>query len=581
MTTTLNYAGAYVKDKAGNVGKVSGITENDKTKLQKVIDEAVRTTGDQTVAGAKTFTDDVSFDYASGTELDASNILTGALVLQPVGATTIPNIRASDAARIMLSNVAALWVPTKEYTAAGGNDAASLTYVNNAAKEILKGAVLVSPESSTEAQHVNSPLNVNNGLYVGGMGDNPAKIEISVNGQVAFSDAASVVVPTVADATDSSTNAASTAFVQSAISANIPDTSKFVTTDTEQTVSGHKTFTNQLNSSYLVVDKLAAIQSGTSFRLTPDTSTYRLDVTASGCDVDFSTAYNMDVPTITDPTNSTTKVASTAFVHSAIARNHKDNARLWHQGVFRGSQLIASSGAPFTSVSELHNAVSAGDFSNIYLGDWFILPVNGVDTLFIVSNLIPDNPVYNRIELLVVFNSTYTARIHGSASTAGGFAGSSMYTEMFSSYQSALTATTALGSRLVSQAYWISNDIDTTKANARDPQRTGVTSSLGLASHIIKLPSEVELLGYPALSGSYFDCTDKPIPLLQQINLYNLFSYISLRASYATPGYIWTRSIASSRSYVVFELDSAGGLLTDAYDADSTTPGLVLSVVFN
>lgn len=609
MSTTIQNASIFVKDKDGNVGQIKTLTANDVSTVQYVIDKAVLTEGPQDINGEKKFLSTVNTKdelraiklrlcagngttalEQTSTTGDAYSSLTATNYLQTVDLT------AAGSVKVPVGTYS-----TEQYTT--DSTAASRGFVQqaiNTNKVDTSKLVTTDTEQTITGQKtfgdighdgainviVQSGINVqypnNDNAYIKTVTqkDGTVGLRCGTDTRVSFSSAQQVTVPTITSLTTSSDDAASTAFVQNLIADKIPDTSSFVTTNTEQTISGHKTFTAQLNSSYAVIDKLAAIQSGTSFRITPDSTTYRLDVTASGCDVDFSTAYSMNVPTLTDLTDSSTRAASTAFVQKLVT---KSTGAMAHQGQFRGIKLIADSGAPFASVAALHNALANNDYSNIYLGDWFKLKVNGLDTMFVVSDLCPDNTnSYGQIGLLVIFNSLYQPTMNTTDSTDGGFQNSTMYNTTLPALASTLASDSVLGSRLVSRYYLATSSIDTTQTNVRAPMLSGVSASCGAVSSTVCLPSEVEFLGFPALSSSYYDCQcGKQIPLFQTISVGAVMEYLASTsvASFSMPNYVWTRSIASSRGYVAFDHFN-DQIRMDSYTATSTLPGLILNVYF-
>lgn len=608
MSTTIQNASIFLKDKDGNVGQIKTLTANDVSTVQNVIDKAVLTEGAQTVAGDKTFTGYLT----ANDELRASKLR----LTSGNGNVALTQISASDdnystlSATNYLQDVdllaaGSVRVPvgtysTEQYTtdstaasrgfvqqAINTNKVDTSNFVTTDTEQTITGTKTLSAtptgsynliaQSGVIVQHATAE---NAWIKTATTKDGKVALTSGTDTRVSLSSAQQVTVPTITSLTTSSDDAASTAFVQSLIADKIPDTSSFVTTNTEQTISGHKTFTAQLNSSYAVIDKLAAIQSGTSFRITPDSTTYRLDVTASGCDVDFSTAYSMNVPTLTDLTDSSTKAASTAFVQKLVT---KSTGAMAHQGQFRGIKLISDSGAPFASVAALHNALANNDYSNIYLGDWFKLKVNGLDTMFVVSDLCPDNTnAYGQIGLLVIFNSLYQPTMNTTDSTDGGFQNSTMYNTTLPALASTLASDSVLGNRLVTRSYLATSSIDTTQTNVRAPMLSGVSASCGAVSSTVCLPSEVEFLGFPALSSSYYDCQcGKQIPLFQTISVGAVMDYLASTsvASFSMPNYVWTRSIASSRGYVAFDhFDDQ--IRMDSYTATSTSPGLILNVYF-
>ena len=608
MSTTIQNASIFVKDKDGNVGQIKTLTANDVSTVQNVINKAVLTEGAQTVAGDKTFTGYLTADdelRASKLRLRSGN---GAVALEQtsVASDAYSSLTATDKLQTVdLTAAGSVNVPvgtysTEQYTT--DSTAASRGFVQQAidvnkvdtsklvttdTEQTITGTKTLSAtptgsynliaQSGVIVQH---PVEENAWIRTYVTKDGKVALSSGTDTRVNLFSAQEVTVPTITSLTTSSNDAASTAFVQNLIADKIPDTSGFVTTNTEQTISGHKTFTAQLNSSYAVIDKLAAIQSGTSFRITPDSSTYRLDVTASGCDVDFSTAYSMNVPTLTDLTDSSTKAASTAFVQKLVT---KSTGAMAHQGQFRGIKLIADSGAPFASVAALHNALANNDYSNIYLGDWFKLKVNGLDTMFVVSDLCPDNTnAYGQIGLLVIFNSLYQPTMNSTDSTDGGFRSSTMYTTTLPALASTLSSDSVLGSRLVSRYHLVTTSIDTTQTNVRAPMLSGVAASCSAESSTVCLPSEVEFLGFPALSSSYYDCQcGKQIPLFQTISVGAVMEYLASIsvASFSMPNYVWTRSISSARGYVAFDHFN-DQIRMDSYSASSTLPGLILNVYF-
>ena len=193
-----------------------------------------------------------------------------------------------------------------------------------------------------------------------------------------------------------------------------------------------------------------------------------------------------------------------------------------HNNTYRGEELLSAS--HFASLSDLHTAVSIGDFSDIYVGDtitvnmgivtgyepeakdvtWVVM---GIDTYlgYMVSTTLYSGLTTSHHIVLVpkdCINST-TIVMNSTFSTTGGYAGSEMYTTVIPAYKPVINA--SLGNYLITYSANISNAVDDTRIPRGSTNWTGASSGAAIMDCTVTLLSEVEVRGYAEISSSSTD----------------------------------------------------------------------------
>ena len=473
MATTIECAGIVMKDGNGNVGKINGLTENDRTTLQTALED---------LSIAKT---------QANSAIKAAGIAESKITQiqdDVINATLIPHLGRIDSA----------------LTAIG----------------------------------------------TGSSGD--FKLNKATTAQAGV-----VTLATTDDVTEGTADKVVDAAV---LKASLPDTGKFVTTeDVGQTVAGDKVF------------------SGT------------LSITGEGL---TSAASSLDMH---DYSNN---IPNTSWVNDRIVRNwvnatdyygtmyRFEGAAKMHNQIFRGTNLIGEN-APFASLSALLSGdMIQSTWENIYLGDYFVVTVNDQSVVCVVTSTWDPTRVSGGgcIKLLVLFPSNYTPSMNSTATTVGGFAGSTMCTTSLATLTDFFSGAEGdpFYKHLDSVPYVLTNSISSTIANARAPEllgaSNGVTSYSDTKSYELMVPTESEILGYPLLSSSAYDCHDDgQLPLFRIMPFEKYIGYLSQKSTGVLPAqYYWTRSIASSTDYVFLRTTGLYDSRSSHTNASSSGVGLML-----
>lgn len=148
-----------------------------------------------------------------------------------------------------------------------------------------------------------------------------------------------------------------------------------------------------------------------------------------------------------------------------------DQVKIQHDHTFRGSNLLGS--GHFASLDALSSALTAGDFSDIYIGDYIDAPFSYGGTSYTARCRVAGIDYYmkygdgtdmiTRHHLAMVPDSTITARMNSTNTTAGGYVGSEMYTTTLPALMNALggASGTPFYGHLLSIRELLSNAIDT------------------------------------------------------------------------------------------------------------------------
>ncbi len=458
MAITVNNANLLFKDPSGNVGKVKNFTDSDITKISN----AISTVGTHTTQIA---------DLSSKVSTNTTNI---------AGNTTAINDLSTRVGKIVDSsgNLA------KATTSAYG------TVILASSADITAGTA----GKVVTADQLSSIKPASNCVTIDGAQ--------TVTGAKTFSGATKV--PTLGSS-DSSTGAASTACVDSKI------TAQAVKLTGNQTVAGTKTFS--------AVTKSA----------TPSAS------------------------------SNTTEVATTAWVITH-ERSHWQNVATMHNNIYRGANLLSGH---FSSISAVISAISSGNFDDIYVGDYIpaSYTYNGStqSTNFRIAGI---NTLNARISpwgtqspnVCIVPDSLGTSYMNSTNTTAGGYVGSYMYTTKLPGLYSAIAGSSGspFYGHLITTTERLSNSIDTSKAVSGYSGWTGaVNGASDYTNQNLTLMNEVEVYGCKHWSSSEWDdesmCVQLPMFRLKP-------EIITLNGSQ----WFWLRSVCGSTGFRVSstELDA-------------------------
>lgn len=222
------------------------------------------------------------------------------------------------------------------------------------------------------------------------------------------------------------------------------------------------------------------------------------------------------------------------------------NSAAAHNCFFRGADLSQK-----YSIAELSAKVQAGDFSDIYIGDYYPMSVTIDGTAYSLTCRVAD------LDYFVHNGDTETTAHHivfvpdeviltnrvimnDSDTTAGGFAGSKAWTTIIPMITTGLQ--TAFGSsHVLKHRRSLSNAVNTSTASMSGAGFTGATVGVGWADAYACFLTEVMVYGCTVFSSSAFDIADGN----HQVALFRLAKeYVS-----KPRGSWWLSAVASSTDF--------------------------------
>lgn len=219
----------------------------------------------------------------------------------------------------------------------------------------------------------------------------------------------------------------------------------------------------------------------------------------------------------------------------------------FHNSFYRGKDIDYK-----TIDGTLSSAISTGSFEDLFIGDYFTVNVDGTSKKCIIAGF--DTYLHNgdteltKHHAVMVFADGYgTYYMNSSNSTSGGYVGSYAHkTVCQTTLDSALKNT--FGDCLIEHKELLSSDMKSSILNGPQPSLSGAASSWAWTAVKSCLLTELEVTGSTALTSSGYDIgTGKvQLPLFRFGYLINGF-----------PKEIWTRSIASSTTFVTVNLGSS------------------------
>lgn len=228
-----------------------------------------------------------------------------------------------------------------------------------------------------------------------------------------------------------------------------------------------------------------------------------------------------------------------------------DQVKLQHDHTFRGSNLLGN--GHFASLDALSRALAAGDFSDIYIGDYIDAPFSYGGTSYTARCRVAGIDYYmnygdgtdmiTRHHLAMVPDSTIAARMNRSDTTEGGYAGSEMYRTTLPALMNALggVSGTPFYGHLLSFRELLSNAIVKTEGThaAMQPGTIGWASNWAWYTVSGVLMSEQQIYGSTlASSSAWAQGNVKQLPLFNLVPEYMFSTPAKDRQTH------WLRSVA-------------------------------------
>ena len=233
------------------------------------------------------------------------------------------------------------------------------------------------------------------------------------------------------------------------------------------------------------------------------------------------------------------------------------NTAAAHNAIYRGDNLLSH----FGSLDALSAKVRAGDFSNIYIGDYFDTTINtsyggseqirlvvaGIDTYWHVGD--QGNGVETHHLTMITKDCFKTKHVMNPTDTSvGGYKATEMHTNTLPVYATAIK--NAIGaSHILNHREEISNSMNQDIASMAGNGWMGATNGFEWVSTDLILPSEVQVYGSTVFSSSFYDVENRnrqlPYFALAQDSLVCGLGYGGPRC------YWWLSAVTSKAAFAV------------------------------
>ena len=164
------------------------------------------------------------------------------------------------------------------------------------------------------------------------------------------------------------------------------------------------------------------------------------------------TAYWSKIVTLADVTNAfadinLTNVDTNAIYNLQNTTGNSDKLVALHNNIFRGNNLLNY----FSSISAIQTAVSNGDFSKIYIGDYIPATITYEGTDYTTNYRVAGintfknyaDTALTRNHLVLIPDRLFDAQMNTSNTTSGGYVGSRMYTTVLPALLNALAGSSS------------------------------------------------------------------------------------------------------------------------------------------
>lgn len=243
-----------------------------------------------------------------------------------------------------------------------------------------------------------------------------------------------------------------------------------------------------------------------------------------------------------------------------------DQIKIQHDHTFRGSNLLGN--GHFASLDALSGALAAGDFSDIYIGDYIDAPFSYGGTSYTARCRVAGIDYYmnygdgtdmiTRHHLAMVPDSTIDARMNSTDTTDGGYAGSEMFRTTLPALMNALGGAggTPFYGHLLPFREVLSNAVNTDPGlyTAMHPAYTGWAAGLAWYTVSGVLMNEQQIYGSTlAASSVWAQLNCKQLPLFNLVPEYIFSAPAKVRYTH------WLRSVAYSKDFCAAHGEGYGG----------------------
>ena len=205
-----------------------------------------------------------------------------------------------------------------------------------------------------------------------------------------------------------------------------------------------------------------------------------------------------------------------------------------HNGIYRGDNLLSGH---FASIADIITAVRAGDFSDIYIGDYIPATVDSTERKFYVAGInkggrpLKDSYYGVNNYLCMLYDAKTVAVYNSDSTTDGGYVGSEMYTTTLPAMYTSLAGSS--GTPFYSYVLTTKEYLES--ANSFSSITDGVTYTTGCK---LVLLSEMEVYGALVYSSSTFDM----ISGAEQLPIFKF-------SAFTNNFYSWLRNVRGSKYF--------------------------------
>ena len=205
-----------------------------------------------------------------------------------------------------------------------------------------------------------------------------------------------------------------------------------------------------------------------------------------------------------------------------------------HNGIYRGDNLLSGH---FASIADIITAVRAGDFSDIYIGDYIPATVDSTERQFFVAGinkggrLIKGSNYGVSNYLCMLYDSNTMAVYTSNMTTSGGYVGSEMYTTTLPAMYTSLAGS----DDTPFYSYVLTTNEYLESANSFSSITDGVTYTTKCD---LVLPSEMEVYGAVIFASSKFD-------MINNVEQLPIFKF----STFTDKFYGWLRNVYDSKYF--------------------------------
>lgn len=243
-----------------------------------------------------------------------------------------------------------------------------------------------------------------------------------------------------------------------------------------------------------------------------------------------------------------------------------------HNGLFRGKDLTAY----FTS-GAMSAAIAAGTFDNIYIGDYITKAITVDGTTYNVKwevadldYFLHDGDTETTAHHVVMFPSVTiqtNVSMNDTNTTAGGYLGSKMWTDVIPKYAAAIKA--AFGAdHVLSHRELLTNAVNATAASAAGANFVGTSTNWTWADVDANIPSEPMIYGGAVFGSSGYDVGNKT----KQLSIFRFKKFNEGRK------WFWLQAVVSATSFADAsgDGDAHSGTASTSYESGGVRPYFLL-----